>query len=113
MKAEKILNPAFPIYKEAEDGFMYRGINGLVVIQSVAVEDDGNPWLHTSFSRKSRMPSYDDMAMIRRIFIPQNKKAVMIFPDKDHHVNIHPFCLHFFTPMYHEPLPEFSKDGNL
>lgn len=113
LKPDKIKNPAVKIIKEAKDGYAYQTQNGLFVIQSIAVEDDKNTWMHTSFSRKSRMPTYDDMAMVKRLFIGDDQKAIMIFPDKAHHVNIHNFCLHFFTPLYHEPLPEFSKNGKI
>lgn len=113
LKPRMVLNPAVKMIKEAADGYAYQTLNGLFVIQSEAVEADGNVWLHTSFSRKSRMPTYEDMAMVKRIFIGDGQKAVMVFPDKAHHVNIHPFCLHFFTPLYHEPLPEFSLGGTL
>lgn len=113
IRPDVILNPAVKMFKEGADGYAYRTLNGLIVIQSAAVESDGNVWLHTSFSRKRRMPSYDDMAMVKRLFIGDDRKAIMVFPDKAHHVNIHKFCLHFFTPVYHEPLPEFSRDGTL
>ena len=113
LKPEKILNPAVKVIKEAADGYAYQTLNGLFVIQSAAVENDGNVWIHTSFSRKSRMPTYSDMAMVKRLFVGEDSKAIMIFPDKAHHVNLHEFCLHFFTPVYHEPLPEFSLGGTL
>lgn len=109
----RVSNPAYRMIKEGADGYAYRGLDGLVVIQSTAIESDGNVWLHTSFSRKGRMPTYDDMARVKRIFIGDSQKALMVLPDKAHHVNIHPFCLHFFTPLYHDPLPEFSLGGSI
>jgi hypothetical protein len=113
LRPDKVLNPAVKVIKEAADGYAYQTLNGLIVIQSLSVEGDGNMWLHTSFSRKSRMPSYDDMAMVKRLFIGDDKKAIMVFPEKKHYVNIHKYCLHFFTPVYHDPLPEFSRDGTI
>jgi len=112
-KPKVVKNPAFRLMVESEDGYLYRGIDGLTVIQSTAIEADGNVWLHTSMSRKSRMPTYDDMARVKRIFIGDDQKAIMVFPDRDHHVNIHPFCLHFYTALFHEPLPEFSFGGSI
>lgn len=112
-KPVRIINPAVRVLEAKQDGFSYLTLNGLFVIQSGAVENDGNVWIHTSFSRKSRMPTYDDMAMVKRLFIGETLKAIMVFPDKAHHVNLHKYCLHFFTPLFHEPLPEFSLGGTL
>lgn len=81
--------------------------NGLQVIASVAIFDDGREWLHVSFSRKNKMPTYDDLQLVKREFIGNDKKAVMIFPETKYYVNIHPNCLHLWYSA-DNPLPEFS-----
>lgn len=81
--------------------------NGLQVIASVAIFDDGREWLHVSFSRKNKMPTYDDLQLVKREFIGNDKKAVMIFPETKNYVNIHPNCLHLWYSA-DNPLPEFS-----
>lgn len=81
--------------------------NGLQIIATAAVMDDGREWLHVSVSRKSRLPSYEEMTRIKRDFIGDDKKAISVLPEKKYHVNIHENCLHLFYSA-ENPLPEFS-----
>lgn len=81
--------------------------NGLMIIASAGEYDDGREWLHISVSRKSRVPSYDELTRIKRDFIGDDKKAVLVLPEKKKHVNIHDYCLHLFYSA-ENPLPEFS-----
>lgn len=91
-----------------EDGEAYKNDNGLVVIISKAIEQDGKEWTHVSFSRRSRMPSYQDMALVKAVFIGPDKDAVMVLPRRSKHVNIHEYCLHLFTTD-DMPLPDFTQ----
>lgn len=102
----------YRLIKEVEDGYSYTSINGLSIIITGEIHQD-KKWLHVSFARKSRMPEYDDIRMIKRDFIGEDKKAIMIFPEKDKHVNIHPYCLHLFCCLDGDELPEFSRIGML
>ena len=81
--------------------------NGLMIIASVGKYEDGLEWLHVSVSRKSRIPSYEDITRVKRDFIGEDRKAITVLPEKKYHVNLHENCLHLF---YSEdnPLPEFS-----
>ena len=81
--------------------------NGLMIIASAGEYDDGREWLHVSISRKSRVPSYNELTRIKRDFIGDDKKAVLVLPEKKNHVNIHDYCLHLFYSA-ENPLPEFS-----
>lgn len=83
---------------------------GLRVILSVGREEDDRLWLHASVSRRSRVPTYEDLAVLRNLFLG-NRKAVMVFPEERNYVNIHPYCLHLFAAVDHDPLPEFSRGG--
>lgn len=82
--------------------------NGLYIIASAGEYEDGKEWLHVSVSRKSRVPSYDELTRIKREFIGEDKKAVFVLPEKENHVNIHSYCLHLFYSAQN-PLPEFSN----
>ena len=84
--------------------------NGLQIIASAGEYDDGREWLHISVSRKSRILTYDEMTRIKRDFIGDDKKAVLVLPEKKNHVNIHENCLHLFYSAAN-PLPEFSGNG--
>lgn len=81
--------------------------NGLFILATAAEYDDGREWLHVSVSRKSRLPSYDELTRIKRDFIGDDKKAVLVLPEKEKHVNIHNYCLHLFYSAYN-PLPDFT-----
>lgn len=81
---------------------------GMLVVASVA-NYEGIEWLHVSFSRRSRMPSYEDMKMVRDHFFGEEHKAIMVFPTKEHYVNLHPYCLHFWYSR-DNPMPEFDID---
>lgn len=105
----EVKNPAVKTIEKRIDGFCYKTKNGMIVIQSAEREADGQYWIHTSFSRASRMPEYKDMQMIKNVFIGDQHQAIMILPEKTKHVNIHPFCLHFFTPVNKSPLPDFTR----
>lgn len=86
--------------------------NGLSVIASVAIYDDGREWLHVSFSRERKIPTYADLQFVKREFIGNEKKAIMIFPEQENYVNIHKNCLHLWYSA-ENPLPEFSDMGTI
>lgn len=88
---------------EDEAAYMW---NGLSVIRSVE-EHDGVMWIHVSCARKSRLPSYDELQLVRREFIGEDKESIMIFPKKENYVNIHHYCLHLFSTDK-MPLSEMS-----
>lgn len=81
--------------------------NGLMIIASVGKYEDGHEWLHISVSRKSRIPSYEDITRVKRDFIGEDRKAITVLPEKKYHVNLHKNCLHLFYSA-DNPLPEFS-----
>lgn len=81
--------------------------NGLSVIASVRIMADGLEWLHVSFSRARKMPTYTDLQLVKRNFIGADKKAIMVFPEQENYVNLHPNCLHLWYSAQN-PIPEFS-----
>lgn len=94
------------------DGQAWR-LQGLQVIWSLAIELDERIWLHVSASRPNRLPSYEEMAEIKAIFIGGNHYAYSVWPPKAKHVNIHDYALHLWSPIDGEqPLPDFTRGGN-
>ena len=71
---------------------------GLHVLASVDPLNDER-WLHVSFSRRDRIPDYEDMALIRRHFFRPESVAVQVFPPVAEHVNIHAHCLHLWERL--------------
>lgn len=82
----------------------------LAVIASASNEADEKTWLHVSVSHSARMPTYEEMALVRKHFIGDDLYALMVFPPKEYHVNIHKYCLHLWSCLVGEyPLPEFTR----
>ena len=72
---------------------------------------DGQWWLHVSLGHPERMPTYMDLAYVKRIFVGRDRQAVQRVP----HVNIHTRVLHLWASL--EPagdgLPAFGKFGTI
>jgi hypothetical protein len=80
------------------------------VIESIARELDGRLWHHLSVSRADRIPSYHDVNDVKDVFIGRAHIAYQVFPPRARHVNIHPYCLHLWSPLEgDEPLPDFRQ----
>ena len=95
--------------EEAEDYIRCWDFNGLHVLASVIQYEDRKEWLHISFSRKNRMPEYKDMKLVRNSFIGEDKKCIMVFPEKSHYVNISEYCLHLWYTK-DCPVPNFESE---
>ncbi len=86
---------------------------GLRVIVDCEIKADGSPWLHVSVSRKSYTPTHEDMALVKRDFIGDDRYAYSVWAPKEHHVNIHAHCLHLWSRLdttNGRVLPEFSAE---
>jgi hypothetical protein len=61
----------------------------LSVMEDVTYKSDGNRWLHVSVAKPNgRMPTYEDLAVARRLFIG-DRECYQVFPTQDHYVNFH------------------------
>ena len=78
---------------------------GLTVITSID-EINGAEWIHISVSRRSRMPTYEDLARVKSAFIGDAHPAYQVFPRKAEHRNLHSFCLHLWSPVGKDPFPD-------
>jgi hypothetical protein len=77
---------------EQRCGYFWERLTGqrLKVMEDVAVKADGKRWLHVSVSKPNhKMPTYDDLQEVRRLFIGEDRESYMVFPTKDRYVNIH------------------------
>ena len=81
-------------------------MSGLQVIATVG-RYGGMQWLHVSFARRSKMPTYAEMQMVKRDFIGDGRKAIFVLPEKKRYVNINRFCLHLWT-CENDTLPDFD-----
>lgn len=85
---------------------------GLQVLSSVAIADD-LAWYHVSFSRKDRLPNYEETKAVKKYWFGDDKWAIQIFPPKSDHVNIHVHCLHLWTCLDPFPMPSFVYEGHI
>ena len=95
-------------------GRAYTHSNGLRVITTVATESDGKNWLHVSFSRAERLPSWLDLREVKDVFVGREGTALQVIPSTEKYRNQHPFCLHLWHCLDGEVVPDFLDDyGNL
>jgi len=96
------------------DAARYRSRSGLVCILSCSIERDQKAWVHLSVSRKNFLPSWEDLVLVKEIFLGQDSAAIQVLPPKKEWVNIHPFCLHLYQCLEDEnPIPDFRKFGTI
>ncbi len=59
---------------------------------------------HVSVSpkRKFKIPSWDDMCILKDIFFEDEEEAYQIHPKKNEYVNLMENCLHLWKPKGHE-----------
>lgn len=79
----------------------------LQVMCSARIEADGKRWLHVSASRRTKIPSWQDMKEVKDIFIGKERKAIQVFAPESEHVNVHPYVLHLWSCLDEDPLPDF------
>lgn len=91
--------PLFGKFGDMQNGAFEVRHKGLHIIVS---SDEG--WEHVSVSRKSRIPTYDDMCYAKDLFWTDDECAMQLHVPKSEHVNCHPFCLHLWRPI-NETIP--------
>jgi len=66
-------------------------------------------WIHISCSRTNRLPSWDDLKLVKRVLAGPERQAIQVLPRESEYVNIHPNCLHLFVCIDDDPVPCFSR----
>lgn len=85
----------------------------LGVIVGVEIHDDGKKWIHVSVSHQNKIPNYESLCMVKRLWVGEERKAVQVFPPKSEHVNDHLRCLHLWACLDGDGLPDFRREGSL
>lgn len=107
----------FSIHKVPPPGWKYLGrmpigetyqhkATSLTVISSIDTIENGNGTskvLHVSVSRKSRLPSWDDLKRAKNTFMGLDVDAYHVIPKADDHVNLHNYCMHLWAEWRQEP----------
>jgi hypothetical protein len=85
---------------------------GLLVLLSAAECGDRKRWLHVSVSRKdTRLPTWEQMSQVKRLFIGDARTALQVMPPKAKHVNLHPGVLHLWHCLDGDVTPDFTAGG--
>jgi hypothetical protein len=86
---------------------------GLLVLASICLYQD-LAWYHVSCSRDAKIPSYLDLAEVKRIWFGADRWAIQVFPVTAKHVNIHPHCLHLWHCLDDGfQVPDFATLGHI
>ena len=63
-------------------------------------------WDHVSVSFSNRMPTWDEMAEIKRMFFKPDEVCIEYHPAETEYVNFHNYCLHIWRPQRADiPIP--------
>jgi len=95
--------------------WMHRS-NGLRVIYSVLpYGPEGELWQHVSVSRASRLPSWEDLKLVRSDFIGDHTECYQVFPPRERWVNDGPYVLHLWASIARANgvLPDFRIAGTI
>lgn len=82
----------------------------------VEVESHGlhGYWLHLSVSHLNHPPTYSDLKLVKELYIGRDRKAIQVFSAAGEHYNCHPNCLHLWSRLDTEILPDLrTPDGRL
>jgi len=58
----------------------------------------GMGWDHISISRRDRVPNWDEMEYVKRLFFKDDEVAMQLHVPPSDHINLHPYCLHIWRP---------------
>jgi hypothetical protein len=96
------------------DGLAYQHIAmPLRVICSAQLERDNRRWMHVSCSRPNRLPSWEELRLVKDTFIGRDRKALQVLPPQAEYVNIHPHVLHLWSCLDGDGLPDFRWFGQI
>jgi hypothetical protein len=115
------LEPGQGFVRRPVEGIPYRYLyvkeanvdHRLAVICTARVEADGQRWIHVSFARPDKIPTWQDACLVKQVFVGDALKAVQVMPIPAEHVNFHPRCLHLFACLDRDPLPDFRVLGTI
>jgi hypothetical protein len=65
-------------------------------LRIIASAQDG--WDHISISLINRCPNWEEMEYIAKLFFKDTEYAVQYHVPSERHINIHPYCLHWWRP---------------
>jgi hypothetical protein len=88
-----------------------RGVfrNGLILASVATYEHQ--VWYHVSFSLKDKVPTYEQMMFVKEAMFSPSNKVIQVLPARSEHYNLHLDCLHLWTCLEGDRLPDFRTLG--
>ena len=65
------------------------------------IASNGDGWDHVSVSRKTRCPNWEEMEQVAALFFTEHETAMQLHVPRSQHLNLHPYCLHWWRPHAH------------
>lgn len=109
----RVLPASWHQVDSVEDGVKYRTDQGLSIIVSGQREQDGRRWLHVSLARPNQLPIWQEVTHVKDVVIGRQKHAIQVLPPESQYVNIHPYCLHLWSCVDGNPIPDFTWGGSV
>lgn len=87
------------------------GNNGAFLVTSrrkqtlLVIASDQLGWEHVSVSLPNRTPYWDEMCLIKDLFLGAEDCVVQYHPPRSEYVNFHPHCLHLWRQVGGQPIP--------
>lgn len=85
----------------------------LRVILSVGLEEDGKTWLHFSLSHPDRLPTWEELRDISRMFWGEERMSIHVVPPKSKHVNLHSTAMHLWSCVDGPTIPDFTRGSGM
>lgn len=103
-----VLPAAYLLLDDYDNAARFVRQDGMTVISEVA-EYAKRLWLHVSCAHASKLPSWADLREVKTVFCGPQRLALSIMPSEAEYVNIHPYVLHLWCPLEHDPIPDFRR----
>lgn len=104
----RVLPAGYQCVDDYANAAFYRRADCMSVIAEVA-EYQKRLWLHVSCAYVDKLPSWADLREAKTVFCGPKRLALSIIPSEAEYVNIHPYVLHLWCPLDHDPIPDFRK----
>lgn len=72
----------------------------------MVVASIGSGWDHVSVSKTEKIPSWEEMEHVKRLFFKDDETAMQIHLPPTDHINVCDTCLHLWRPHAGLPLPQ-------
>lgn len=101
MKNLNYLNEYRVKMKDGIDGDEFNGMFEMKIKGSPVriVASNGLGWEHVSVSHPNRIPSWETMCEVKKMFFEDEEVVMQLHPKKSEYVNIAKTCLHLWRPL--------------